>query len=231
MSAPGPGPRYPWKPIPGSSHEVLLSKIEACGTGLRLLDIGFGAGELARRVRERCAYLAGIELDAEAAAASAHLFDRCVARDILESLATMGAPPFDVVVAGDVLEHLLDPGAVLDRLRTLVKKDGRLLVSLPNVANVTVRLSLLAGRFEYAPRGILDETHVRFFTRKTGRRLLATHGFTVVSETATAMPLELALPFLGRSPLAPVSRGGAIAAARLLPGLFGYQFVWEAVPA
>lgn len=154
-----------------------------------------------------------------------------MARDILESLTTIGEPPFDVVVAGDVLEHLLDPGAVLDRLRPLVKPDGRLLVSLPNVANVTVRLSLLAGRFEYGPRGILDGTHVRFFTRKTGRRLLASHGFTILSETATPMPLELALPFLGHPPLAAIARGGAIAAARLLPGLFGYQFVWEAVPA
>jgi len=95
-----PGPRYPWKPIPGSSHEVLLSKIEARGTGLRLFDVGFGAGELARRVRGRCAYLAGIELDAEAARASAHLFDRCVARDLVESLKTLDEPPFDVVVAG-----------------------------------------------------------------------------------------------------------------------------------
>jgi predicted TPR repeat methyltransferase len=198
---------------------------------LRLLDVGFGAGELARRVRERCAYLAGIELDAEAAGASAPLFDRCLAQDILESLATLEESPFDVVVVGDVLEHLIDPGSALDLLRPLVKKDGRLLVSLPNVANVTVRLSVLAGRFEYAPRGILDQTHLRFFTRKSGRRLLASHGFTVLSETATPMPLELALPFLGRPPLAPVARGGAIAAARLLPGLFGYQFVWEAVPA
>jgi 2-polyprenyl-3-methyl-5-hydroxy-6-metoxy-1,4-benzoquinol methylase len=198
---------------------------------LRLLDVGFGAGELARRVRERCSYLAGIELDAEAAGASAHFFDLCVARDLSESLETLGNAPFDVVVAGDVLEHLPDPGAVLDRLRPLVRKDGRLLVSLPNVANVTVRLSLLAGRFEYAPRGILDGTHVRFFTRKTGRRLLESHGFIVVSETATAMPVELAFPFLGRPPLAPAVRGGAIAAAHLLPGLFGYQFVWEAVRA
>lgn len=150
-----------------------------------------------------------------------------MARDILDSLSTIDEPPFDVVVVGDVLEHLLDPGAVLDRLRPLVGKDGRLLVSLPNVANLTVRLSLLAGRFEYTPRGILDETHVRFFTRKSGRRLLESHGFTILSETATAMPLELALPFLGRPPLAPIARGAAIAAARLLPGLFGYQFVWE----
>jgi predicted TPR repeat methyltransferase len=196
-----------------------------------VLDVGFGAGELARRIRARCTYLAGIELDAEAAGASALLFDRCVTRDLLESLATMGETPFDVVVAGDVLEHLPDPGAALDRLRSLVKPDGRLFVSLPNVANVTVRLSLLAGRFRYAARGILDETHLRFFTRQTGRRLLETHGFTVLSETATAMPLELALPALGRPPFASVARGGAVVAARFFPGLFGYQFVWEAAPA
>ena len=182
-------------------------------------------------MRGRCAYLAGIELDAEAARASAHLFDRCVARDLVESLKTLDEPPFDVVVAGDVLEHLPDPGPVLDLLRRLVTTDGRLLVSLPNVANVTVRLSLLAGRFAYTPRGILDATHLRFYTRTTGRELLLAHGFAIASETATAMPVELALPFLATGPVAPLVRGSAVALARLAPGLFGYQFVWEARPA
>jgi len=182
-------------------------------------------------VRDRCTYLAGIELEAAAARASAHLFDRCVSQDLLESLKTLDEPPFDVVVAGDVLEHLPDPGPVLDLLRQHVKRDGRVLVSLPNIANVTLRLSLLAGRFEYTPRGLLDETHLKFFTRKTGRRLLTAHGFSICSETATAMPVELALPLLAKPPLAPLVRGGALLLARVWPALFGYQFVWEAIPA
>ncbi len=134
-------------------------------------------------------------------------------------------------MAGDILEHLADPGRVLTLLRRFVDPAGVLLVSLPNVANVTVRLSLLLGRFDYAPRGILDATHMRFFTRRTGRALLESHGFRAASVTATAMPVELALPLLGRPPLAAPVRGGALLLARIWPTLFGYQFVWEAVPA
>jgi SAM-dependent methyltransferase len=134
-------------------------------------------------------------------------------------------------VAGDVLEHLEEPGRALGLLRRFLKPDGVLLVSLPNVANVTVRLSLLLGRFDYAPRGILDATHLRFFTRRTGRALLESHGFRVASVTATAMPAELAVPALGTPLLAPVVRGGVLFLARLRPTLFGYQFVYEAAPA
>ena len=91
-----------------------------------------------------------------------------------------------------------------------------------------MRLGLLFGRFHYAPRGILDRTHLRFFTRATGRALLEESGYRVLSIDATAMPLELALPALSRPPLAGVVRAAALAATRLWPTLFGYQFVYEA---
>lgn len=134
-------------------------------------------------------------------------------------------------MAADVLEHLADPGRALDLLRRLVKPEGVLLVSLPNVANVAVRLPLLFGRFTYAPRGLLDSSHLRFFTRRTGRDLLAAHGFRVRAVTPTAMPVELALPGLARGPLRPLVRAVALLLARLRPTLFGYQFVYEAAPA
>ncbi len=147
------------------------------------------------------------------------------------ALASLPPGTFDLVVAGDVLEHLPDPGAVLDRVAVLLSPAGSLLVSLPNVANVTVRLSLLLGRFPYAPRGILDATHLRFFTRRTARELLAARGLRVTWCAPTAMPAELAVPALGAPLLAPVVRGTALGLARAWPTLFGYQFVFEAVPA
>lgn len=223
--------RYPWKEIPGSSHQVLMQRILALGDGLRVLDLGFGAGLLARRIRHRCRFLAGIELDPEAAKEGAQYFDAPIVGDLLEGLRGPWDAPFDVVVAGDVLEHLPDPEVALDVLRPLVAKGGRLLASVPNVANVSVRLQLLLGRFDYQDRGILDRTHLRFFTRRTARRLFESHGFGVVSETPTAMPVELAIPVLGKRPLAAAARAAASAFARLLPTLFGYQFVLEAVPA
>jgi SAM-dependent methyltransferase len=226
-----PRSRYPWKEIPGSSHEVLLSRIAACGEGLSVLDVGFGAGHLARRIRPLCRYLAGIELDPQAALEGAAYFDDPLVDDVVHGLSGPWREPFDVVVAGDILEHLPEPGQALALLKPLLGPDGLLLVSLPNVANVTVRLGLLFGRFPAADRGILDRTHLRFFTRRTGRELLEQNGFRVVRETATAMPVELAFPFLGRPPLASAVRGAARLLSASWPGMFGYQFVYEARPA
>jgi SAM-dependent methyltransferase len=210
---------------------LLLEKILARGKELAVLDLGFGAGLLARRIRPACRYLAGVELDPEAAKEGAPFFDDPVTGDLLEGISGPWKEPFDVIVAGDVLEHLPRPEILLGSLRRLLKPDGVLLLSLPNVANVTVRLGLLFGRFPYAPRGILDRTHLRFFSRASGRSLLEESGYRVLSIDATAMPLELAVPALSRPPLAGVVRPAALAAARLWPTLFGYQFVYEARPS
>ena len=226
-----PRSRYPWKEIPGSSHEILLARIASLGGGLSVLDVGFGAGHLARRIRPFCRYLAGIELDPDAAREGAEFFDDPLVDDVLHGLAGPWREPFDVVVAGDILEHLPEPGEALALLRPILKPDGLLLVSLPNVANVTVRLGLLFGRFPAADRGILDRTHLRFYTRRTGNELLSRNGYRVLRETPTAMPVELALPGLGRPPLAAPVRAVSRVLARAWPGMFGYQFVYEARPA
>ncbi len=223
--------KYPWKDIPGSSHQVLLEKIGRRGNGLSVLDLGFGAGALAKRIRAACAFLAGIELDPLAARESIHLFDQPIVGDVVAGLSLLGKQAFDVIVAGDILEHLAEPEVALSLIRPLVKPDGCLLVSLPNVANVAIRAALLFGRFSYGERGILDRTHLRFFTAASGQELLERTGFRVVDRRSTAMPVELALPVLGRRPWGPPVRASTILAARLLPGLFGYQFVFEAVPA
>ena len=210
---------------------LLRDRVLARGTGLAVLDLGFGAGLLARRIRPACRYLAGVELDPEAAEEGAPFFDESLTGDLLEGVSGPWKELFDVIVAGDVLEHLPRPDVLLGSLRLLLGPDGVLLLSLPNVANITVRLGLLFGRFRYAPRGILDRTHLRFYTRKTGRALLEESGYRVLRIDATAMPLELAFPALSRSPFAGAVRAAALAAARLLPTLFGYQFVYEARPS
>ena len=210
---------------------LLLERVLARGKGLAVLDLGFGAGHFARRIRPACRYLAGVELDPETAKEGAPFFDDPVTGDLFEGISGPWKEPFDVIVAGDVLEHLPRPELLLGSVRRLLAPEGVLLLSLPNVANVTVRLGLLLGRFDYTSRGILDETHLRFFTRRTGRALLESTGYRVVRVEATAMPVELAFPALGRPPLAPLVRGGALLSARLWPTLFGYQFVFEAVPA
>jgi predicted TPR repeat methyltransferase len=224
-------PRYPWKEIPGSSHLLLLERAASRGEGISLLDLGCGTGEFARRVRPRCRYLCGIEADAAAARGTEGVLDDLYVGDLREGLSRSWAYPFDVIVAGDILEHLPRPEELMGPIRSLLAPGGRLLVSLPNVANVTVRLALLAGRFDYADRGILDRTHLRFFTRSSARDLLAASGFRIVGEWATPMPVELAVPAFARPPLLAPGRAASAILARMAPGLFGYQFLLEAVAA
>ncbi len=217
---------YAWKEIPGSSHDLLRRRIRSLPPGRRLLDLGAAGGHLGRAVRDRCAYLAGVEPDPALPPDCREGYDDWRSTDALSAGAWDA--PFDVVVCGDVLEHLPRPEELLERIREWLAPGGTLLVSLPNVANVTVRASLLLGRFPYAERGILDRTHLRFYTRRSARRLLEDAGFRVRSIAATAMPYELAVPVLGRAPLAGGVRAFASGSARLWPTMFGYQFVLEA---
>jgi predicted TPR repeat methyltransferase len=218
--------RYAWKEIPGSSHALLRERILGLPPGRRLLDLGAAGGHLGRAVRGRCAYLAGVEPDAALPPDCREGYDDWRSTDALS--AGSWEAPFDVVVCADVLEHLPHPEDLLARIRAWLAPGGFLFVSLPNVANVTVRAGLLLGRFPYAEKGILDRTHLRFYTRASARRLLEEAGFRVLRVAATAMPYELAVPALGRGPLAGPVRAFASGTAKLWPTMFGYQFVLEA---
>jgi SAM-dependent methyltransferase len=87
--------------------------------------------------------------------------------------------PFDVVLAGDVLEHLVDPRRVLADARSLLAPGGYVVASVPNVAHVDVRMALLCGRFAYRETGLLDATHLRFFTHDTLLELFERAGLAV----------------------------------------------------
>ncbi|HSJ92228.1 MAG TPA: class I SAM-dependent methyltransferase, partial [Ilumatobacter sp.] len=97
--------------------------------------------------------------------------------------------PFDVVVFGDVLEHLRDPSSALDAACRVLAEDGQIVVSIPNVAHADVRLMLLEGRWEYQEHGLLDETHLRFFTLEGLRRLLDRSGLVATEIDRVTIPM------------------------------------------
>lgn len=145
-----------------------------------VLDVGCATGKLLERLAsEKECQTVGIEMDktlAEQARPRCHQL-------LVGNIETMDLPfreeQFDVIVFADVLEHLREPETVLKRMRTFLKRDGYLLLSIPNIAFVTARLNLLLGRFEYASYGIMDRTHLRFFTSATARRLVTESGFRI----------------------------------------------------
>jgi SAM-dependent methyltransferase len=132
------------------------------------------------------------------------------------------------VVCSDVIEHLRQRETLLRSVRRFLKEDGRLIISTPNIALWFYRLSLLVGRFEYGPRGVLDRTHVHLFTRATFRRAVERAGFHVLRERVTALPFEVVFESTGRSRLVGALARAYWMLARLWPELFAYQFILEA---
>ncbi len=218
--------KYGWKDIPGSSHDVLRRRIRALTPGLRLLDLGAAGGHLGRAVRDRCAFLAGVEPNTTLPISAREGYDEW--RPVGAEEAGDWDAPFDVVLCADVLEHLATPESLLARIHEWLKPGGVLLVSLPNIANVSIRAALLLGHFRYTERGILDRTHLSFYTLASATHLLEGSGFRIRAVEPTAMPYELALPALGRSPWSSSVRGFARLSARAWQTMFGYQFVFEA---
>lgn len=145
----------------------------------RVLDIGCGAGGVGRAVRDRADRLIGIELDAAAAERAREVYDEVHTGGVDELLDTVEGP-FDTVLAYDVLEHLTDPASVLRRVRALAAPGAVLHVSVPNARHWSlVRDLVLRGTFGYTVSGHRDETHLRWFTPRDLRSLLAATGWRV----------------------------------------------------
>lgn len=151
-----------------------------------VLDLGCGRARNGLEI-ERFGYrVTGVDASPAACGVARRRISEVIEQDILDFsglAAALADRRFDWLVLADVLEHLPDPFAALCFYRRFLHPQGRLVVSLPNVAVWDNRLRLLFGRFEYADSGILDRTHLRFFTFRTGRRLLAEAGFETVRAT------------------------------------------------
>lgn len=215
--------RYAIKSDPYSSHSVLLEWM-AEGCGRRLLDVGAADGLLSRHFTARGWRVTGLESDPRAAAAGSAHCERMIVVDLNRERPALDTR-FDAIVCGDVLEHLADPAAVLAWLADRLVPSGRLAVSVPNVAHLWVRLLLLAGRFDYTERGILDRTHLRFFTSRSLRALVVGAGLRVVRSTATPVPLPQVVPARWQSRAFEAVHAASAAAARALPRLLGYQLL------
>jgi len=204
---------------PQGGHARLLALV---GSGKRVLDVGCSSGYLARPLVERGCTVVGIEQDEEAASAAREVCEEVLVGDV-ETLELPFQPgSFDVVPCGDLIEHLRGPERFLARMRPLLRADGRLVLTTPNIANWAMRLGLLAGRWRYTDRGILDRTHLHLFTRATLVETLEHAGYRVVELDFTVPVPVVGTPFVERI---------ARSVSRVRPSLFAYQFVVAATPA
>jgi 2-polyprenyl-3-methyl-5-hydroxy-6-metoxy-1,4-benzoquinol methylase len=208
----------PFNERPHGGHAKLLALV---GEGKRVLDVGCSSGYLARPLVARGCTVVGIERDPAAAELARAVCEEVLVGDVESLELPFERGSFDVVLCGDLVEHLRDPGAFLERARPLLRADGRLVLSTPNVANWANRLGLLAGRWTYSDRGILDRTHLHLFTRASLVETLEDAGYDV-AEIDYTVPV----PVVGT----PAVERVAHAVGRLRPPFFAYQFVVAATP-
>ena len=220
-----PPDEYAFKEGDGSSHAVLLDMLAGL-PAQRILDLGCSAGLLAERARALGHTVTGVDfIEHPGVRDRVDEFHRA---DLERGIPKEAGEDFDLVIAGDVIEHLTDPRAALEHMRQVLRPDGQVLLSVPNVGHWYPRTRVALGRFGYDRRGILDETHLRFFTRRTLVRMVRQAGFDVLEQRATGLPLGAVTPGEGggRRALRRVDAG--LVAAR--PTLFGYQHVLRLTP-
>ncbi len=166
-----------WASLRGQARLDLLDRITADAKSILEFGCGEGALGAALKQRQKCRVV-GIELDRDAAAVARRRIDDVYCGDVLEIIALI-QEQFDWIVGGDIVEHLDEPWSFLGELRRISRPDGRLLLSLPNVANASVLADLLRGRFDYVYMGITCVGHLRFFTRRTIEDMLDIAGWQV----------------------------------------------------
>ncbi len=221
---------YEMKHDPGSSHGRLLAWL-ADRPPARVLDLGCTDGALAQRMRALGHHVTAVDVSRHPGVEAR--VDRFIEADLEHGIPDEAGDGFDVIVCADVIEHLRNPAEMLSATASRLAAGGSVLASVPNFGHWYPRVRVLLGLFDYDRRGILDETHVRFFTRRSFERLVGTAGLSVVRRDATGLPLDVANR--GSRDDEAAGRLGAVgtidrALVRLRPQLFGYQFLYELKP-
>lgn len=176
----------------------------------RILEIGCGEGFTLAHLRTagHCRWTVGVELVPQAAHEASRRVDEVYVGNIEQMSLPIAPSSMDAILCLDVLEHLIDPWSVIGKLHALLKPGGVIVASIPNVRHFRVIVPLvLGGRWDYMPSGLLDKTHLRFFTRKSAIALMECSGLRVDAIEATgltgrrsrlvnALTLSLARPWL-----------------------------------
>jgi len=217
---------YHDKPSPWSSHSRIVARLNSLPAQNKVLDVGTATGMLARLCPNTSLRFFGVETNADWAQVASPYYEKIWIQSIdeMEEELLRG---YNAVILGDVLEHLSAPEPALKKLVNLQVPGSLFMISVPNIANFWVRLNLLFGRFDYTDRGILDRTHLRFFTRKTLVGMIKNAGLEIVSIRATPIPLELVSKFFVTAPGKPLHAAFAWLTS-LFPTMLGYQFIVEA---
>jgi 2-polyprenyl-3-methyl-5-hydroxy-6-metoxy-1,4-benzoquinol methylase len=216
---------YDFKEGEGTSHTVLLEMLSDAPPR-RILDLGCSGGQLAERLRKLGHHVTGVdglELDG-----IRDRVDEFVLGNLEDGIPAAVGSGFDIVIAADVIEHVTHPSRLLRQMAEVVTGDGEILISVPNFGHWYPRLRVASGMFDYDRRGILDETHLRFFSRRSLLRSVRASGMEVLDMRYTGLPFDVLSR--GKSLPSRIARRVDRFLLMLRPTLFGYQFVLRARP-
>lgn len=194
--------------------------------GAKVLDLGSSWGLVARLLAEKDIEVTGVDLlPPEEVGDRFHRYHQCDLNHLHELPLRR---EFDYIIISDVVEHLVNGKVLLESVAKYLRPDGRIIVSTGNVAIWFYRLSLLLGRFQYGPRGILDETHVKLYTIPTFQDLIRSCGYKILKKRYTPIPFELVFSSRGKSRLIRSITVLYYWCACVWPRMFAYQVIIEA---
>ncbi|HPG41022.1 MAG TPA: class I SAM-dependent methyltransferase [bacterium] len=191
----------------------------------KLLDVGCSAGTLGGYlIANKNCRVYGVDNNPQAINLAAAVLTAVAVMNIGSDPFPFRGELFDIIIFGDVLEHLTDPQSVLMQFQDYLAPGGYMIVSLPNIANIIIRLKLLFGKWEYKEYGIMDATHLRFFTRQSSIDMFNKAGLQIQeikTEAGVFVKDNLAEKFL---------HGIYRLFCTLFPRLFATQFIFKLVP-
>lgn len=161
---------------PGSLYQIIYDSIKKKE---RVLDLGCANGNFSSELKKKQCIVHGVEISNVMAKNARKVLDRVIVGNLETMKIDLPKKSYDVILLMDVLEHLFSPQQTLEKAAPFLKEKGRIIVSIPNVANWEVRLELLLGRFDSEKTAILEEGHIRFFTFKKACALFEASGYKV----------------------------------------------------
>lgn len=202
------------------SHMLVYNLIKPLS---KVLDLGCATGYFAKELKKKHCHVTGVDVNKEAVVEARTWCVKTYQGD-LERATALPIPKntYDYVLLLDVLEHLNNRQTLLEQIRQWIADDGRLIISTPNIAHISIRLKLLFGDFTYSDYGILDETHVYFFTKQTLMKLLHASGWEIERCMVSADFGQM--PIIGRL-LRHIPKRIQHIVSHVFPNLLGVQFI------
>ncbi|MDO8269799.1 MAG: class I SAM-dependent methyltransferase [Candidatus Levybacteria bacterium] len=207
---------------PGSLYQLVFDLI---GQKEKVLDVGCANGNFSQELKKKGAAVYGIEVSPEMAKNSAKVLDEVIVGNIETIKLPWRKAHFDTILLMDILEHLFSPKDVLFNLKPFLKEKGKVIVTIPNVANWEVRKELLFGRFDSEKTAILEEGHIRFFTYDTAKKMFGQAGYKIKSFNLVINYPLLLLKIHNRFGFLKID----VFLKKYCAKLFAYQFIFELV--